>query len=107
MVLSAVQQDTLCLVVLRTMLGFSPPEFAYMARTMTGVPIDQSSARRLDKRARESLPLLVRTTQKTKQHVIALIRTGVRLVKQGKLFNLQTIERIVDSTSLSEVVSEP
>jgi hypothetical protein len=51
------------------MLGFSPSEFAYMASMTTGVKIDQSSARRLDKRAREGRSLLARTTSKTQQQV--------------------------------------
>lgn len=82
-VLAVVEQEPLALVVLRTMLGFSPPEFAYMAGVVTGVEIDQSSARRLDKRARIGQPLLIRTTAKTRQQVVALVRTAVELIGQG------------------------
>lgn len=82
-VLTVVQQDPLVLVVLRTILGFSPPEFAYMTGLMSGVNVDQSSARRLDKRAREGQPLLVRTTPKTRQQVTALVRAAVQLIGQG------------------------
>lgn len=82
-VLAAVQQEPLVLVVLRTILGFSPPELAHMASLTTGVSIDQSSARRLDKRAREGKPLFVGTRQKTQQQVIALVRAAVHLIGQG------------------------
>jgi len=82
-VLAAVQRDPLALVVLRTILGFSPPEFAYMTRVTTGVEIDQSSARRLDKRARKGQSLLARTTPKTQQQVAALVRTAVQLIAKG------------------------
>ena len=82
-VLAVVRQDPLVLVVLRTILGFSPPEFAYMTVVTTGVDVDQSSARRLDKRAREGRPLLFQTTPKTRQQVTALVRTAVQLIGQG------------------------
>ncbi|MDH7484655.1 MAG: hypothetical protein QHJ81_00080 [Anaerolineae bacterium] len=82
-VLAVVQQDPLVLVVLRTILGFSPPEFAYMTGVTTGVEIDQASARRLDKRAREGQSLFVRTAPKTRQQVETLVRTAVQLIRQG------------------------
>lgn len=82
-VLAAVQQDPLVLVVLRTILGFSPPEFAYMTGVTTGVEVDQASARRLDKRAREGQSLFARTAPKTQQQVETLIRTAVQLIRQG------------------------
>lgn len=83
MVLTAVQQDPLVLVILRTILGFTPPEFAYIASVTTGIEIDQSSARGLDKRAREGKSLFDRTREETRQKVNALVRTAVNLIKQG------------------------
>lgn len=82
-VLAMVRQDPLVLVVLRTVLGFSPPEFAYMARLTTNVEVDQSSARRLDKRAREGKSLFARTSPKTQRQVEALVRTAVQFILQG------------------------
>ena len=82
-VLAVVQQDPLVLVVLRTILGFSPPEFAYMTGVMTGVEIDRANARRFDKRAREGRSLFVRITPEKRQQVEALIRTAVQLIRQG------------------------
>ncbi len=79
----AVREDPLVFVVLRAILGFSPPEFAYIAKIRTGVEIDQSSSRRLDKRAREGQPLLIRASPKTKEQMAALITTAVALIKQG------------------------
>lgn len=80
---TAAEQDPLVLVILRTMLGFSPPEFAYMAELITGIKVDQSSARRIDKRAREGKSLFHRTQTKTQEQVKALIRTAVQLITQG------------------------
>jgi len=81
--LAVVREDPLALVVLRTMLGFSPPEFAYMTGVTVGVEVDQSSARRLDKRAREGKSLFARTRPKTHQQVEALVRTAVQLIREG------------------------
>lgn len=80
---AVVQQNALVLVVLRTMLGFSPPEFAHIASVLTGVQIDQSSARRIDKRARDGRPLFARTSAKTQQQVTSLVRAAVQLLEQG------------------------
>src|SRR5205814_1114094 len=40
-VLPAVQQTPISLIVLRTMLGFTPPEWAYVATVRTGVDVPQ------------------------------------------------------------------
>jgi hypothetical protein len=82
-VLSAVRHDPLVLVILRTMLGFSPPEFAYVAGLTTGTKVDQNNARRFDKRARSGKDLFARTDQKTQQEVTALVQAAVQLLCQG------------------------
>jgi hypothetical protein len=81
--LSAVRRDPMVLVILRTMLGFSPPEFAYVASLTTGTKVDQASARRLDKRARFGKDLFARTDPQTQQEVTALVQTAVQLLCQG------------------------
>ena len=42
----------ICLIVLRAMLGFTPPEWAYVTAQRTGTPIAQGFARTLDRKAR-------------------------------------------------------
>lgn len=81
--LSAVGKDSLVLIVLRTMLGFTPPEFAHIASLTSGIEIDQGSARRLDKRAREGSSLFSRTSPNTRAQVEAMVRTAVQLNRQG------------------------
>ncbi len=78
--LKAVRADALVLVVLRSILGFSPPELAHMAGDIAGVEVDQSTARRLDKRAREGADLFSRTRADTQNKVQALVRTAVHLI---------------------------
>ena len=44
-VMQALQEDALAFIVLRTILGFTPPELAYVASEKTGFTISQSFAR--------------------------------------------------------------
>jgi hypothetical protein len=74
---AAVRRDALAFVVIRTILGLSPPELAYIARTTTGATIDQSVARRLDKRARQGQPLFGSIRPETEVQVRALIGAAV------------------------------
>ncbi len=48
----ALRADSLALVVVRTILGMTPPEWAELASTDTGVAVGQGPARALDQRAR-------------------------------------------------------
>ena len=77
--LSAVREDPLVLVVLRTMLGFSPPELAYLA----GNGVDQSTARRVDKRARQGKPLFEGTRAATQRRIEALVGAAVDAIVGG------------------------
>lgn len=53
-VLDAVRQTPLAFVVLRAILGFTPPEWAYVTTQRTGVEVTQGFARTLDRRVRLS-----------------------------------------------------
>ena len=79
----AVRKDSLVLQVLRAILGLSPPELAHLATVSTAVDISQSTARRLDKRAREGGDLFSRTSNRTKQQVEAMIGVAVDLIVEG------------------------
>lgn len=48
-VLPVVKDTPLVLVVLRAMLGFTPPEWAYVATQRTGIQVAQGFARGLDR----------------------------------------------------------
>ena len=48
-VAAAVFETPISLVVLRCMLGFTPPEWAYYASRYTGIPVTQSAARTIDR----------------------------------------------------------
>lgn len=49
---SAIDRDNLAIVVLRSVLGFTPSEWAHVATRSTGTKVDQNYCRTLDRRAR-------------------------------------------------------
>jgi len=82
-VLQAVIDCPISLVVLRSMLGFTPPEWAYIAGQRKGVEIPQGYARSLDRKIRlEPLKPLGEKTAKS-DRIIAMIATACDLLKEG------------------------
>jgi hypothetical protein len=51
-VLSAAISEPISIVVLRTMLGFTPPEWGYVTEQRTGVSVTQGFVRSLDRKVR-------------------------------------------------------
>ncbi len=51
-VLAGILKEPISLVVLRSMLGFTPPEWAYVATQRTGVVVSQGFVRSLDRKVR-------------------------------------------------------
>jgi hypothetical protein len=78
-VLPVVRAEPIAIIVLRTMLGFSPPEWAYLATRRTGVTVSQGFVRSLDKRVRTSpqAPL------KPNARLQALIETACHALAEG------------------------
>jgi hypothetical protein len=71
------------ILVLRTMLGFTPPEWAYMATLQTGVAVSQGFVRSLDRKIRLSPLSPLADGKITVERVKALIETACRLLKEG------------------------
>ena len=83
-VLSAVLEVPIAFIVLRCILGFSPPEWAYVTTDITGVAVDQGAARAIDRKIRfKPLEAMAAVNGVTGQRVRAMIETGVLLVRQG------------------------
>jgi hypothetical protein len=57
---AAVAEAPIAFVVFRAILGFTPPEWAYVTTEMTGVTVDQAAARSMDRNVRVS-PLTPRS----------------------------------------------
>src|SRR5688572_17122515 len=56
----ALKDDALCWVVLRAMLGLSPPEWAHLASSQDGVAVSQNFARDFDSRCKDERNLFAR-----------------------------------------------
>jgi len=70
-------------LVLRTMLGFTPPEWAYMATLQTGIEVSQGFVRTLDRKIRLSPLSPMAEGKVTVERLKALIETACRLLKEG------------------------
>lgn len=83
-VMAALQEDSLAFVVLRTILGMTPPEWAYLASITTNTKIDQGFARAFDGhcRARRDYIAYLRHGT-TKDRLNALIQVAVQYITQG------------------------
>ncbi len=72
------------LVVLRCMLGFTPPEWAYYASRHTGVAVPQGAARTIDRRVRVNPEAaLPRNGGVTERRIHALVATACHILESG------------------------
>jgi hypothetical protein len=82
-VLAATTAVPVSLVVLRAMLGFTPPEWAYVASQRTGVQIEQGYARTLDRKVRLAPETPMKPTGVTADRLRALVETACALLNEG------------------------
>jgi hypothetical protein len=84
---SALAQDGLVLLVVRTILGMTPPEWAELVNAETDVKIDQGAARSLDQRARTDPASISRAALKsagvTTQRLRAMVAMACRYSTAG------------------------
>jgi hypothetical protein len=71
------------IIVIRTMLGFTPPEWAYLTTQKTAVQIDQGFARALDRKIRLTPLNPLKKGAVTGKRVTALIEAACQLLKEG------------------------
>jgi hypothetical protein len=72
-------------VVLRTILGFTPPEWAYVATERTGVIVDQNAARGVDRRVRVNpLSAMRYTGGVTDARIRAMVVAAVQCVDEDR-----------------------
>jgi hypothetical protein len=82
-VLAAVRETPIALIVLRTMLGFTPPEWAHMATLRTGVDVPQGAVRNIDRRTRMAPLSPLSKGEITQQRVVALVEVACALLVEG------------------------
>jgi hypothetical protein len=71
------------LIVIRTMLGFTPPEWAYVATQGTKVKVDQGFARSLDRKVRLAPMKPLKRSEVTGERIKALLEVACKLLKEG------------------------
>ena len=81
---TAVAEAPIALIVFRTILGFTPPEWAYITTETTDTAVDQGAARSIDRNMRMN-PLKARPLGQslTDQRVRAMIKSGVAVLLAG------------------------
>lgn len=83
-VLRAIHETPIALIVLRTMLGFTPPEWAYITTQRSGVPVTQGAARSIDRRIRMDPGKPPGADGGlTDQRIRALVITACQLLRDG------------------------
>lgn len=82
-VLDGLDENALAFVVLRTILGFTPPELAYIASQLSGIDIPQGFARTLDRRVRVDRHIFISMRPQNRARVEAMIDAACRLLSEG------------------------
>lgn len=83
-VLEGIREVPVAFIVFRCMLGFSPPEWAYVTTEKTGVEVGQGAARAIDRKFRLSpLTPVNESAVVTARRIRAMIDAGVRLITDG------------------------
>jgi hypothetical protein len=82
-VLAGILKEPISLVVLRSMLGFTPPEWGYVATQRTGVVVSQGFVRALDRKVRMTPETPINPTGVTRERLQALVDAACQLLSQG------------------------
>jgi hypothetical protein len=82
-VLPTTLAEPISIVVLRTMLGFTPPEWGYVTTRRTGVNVTQGFVRSLDRKIRMSPENPLNANGATGERLEALVETACLLLAEG------------------------
>lgn len=83
LVVTVVREFPISLIVLRAMVGFTPPEWAYIATQRTDISVTQGAARSLDRKIRLNPSNSLTTTGKTAERLKALVEIACQLLSDG------------------------
>lgn len=108
-VLDVAVETPLVLVVLRTMLGFTPSEWAYVTSRESGTEVSQGYARQLDRRIRMDTE---KRLQSENDRIVALVRSACALLRDrapeaahGSIHRLDKADTRDGLTSLRHVAA--
>ena len=83
-VIEAVYEVPIALIVLRTMLGFTPPEWAYITSQRTDVQVSQGAIRTIDRKIRMAPDTPLRNSGGvTDNRIRALVTTACQILTEG------------------------
>lgn len=82
-VYSAILAEPISMIVLRAILGFSPPEWGYVATQRTGVQVSQSFIRSLDRKIRMAPETELNTAGVAKERIEAMVRAACQLLSSS------------------------
>jgi hypothetical protein len=99
----AIAEAPVAFIVFRTILGFTPPEWAYLTTETMGVAVDQGSARAIDRNMRLR-PLTPRPLGSllADQRVRAMIEAGVKLLEGGARTEVAALVHRLDKADTKE-----
>jgi len=100
---TAVSQAPIAFVVFRAILGFTPPEWAYLTTETTGVVVDQGAARSIDRtmRLQPLTPRPMRTIV-TDQRIRTMIEAGVAILTKGAQTEIPSLVHRLDKADSKE-----
>lgn len=75
--------EPISIVVLRAMLGFTPPEWGYVTAQRTGVLVTQGFVRALDRKVRMTPESELITNGVTKERLKAMVQTACQMLSSG------------------------
>jgi len=93
-ILDACRQKPMALIVLRTILGFSPAEWAAVTRERSGLPVEVGFVRKLERRIKSRPLRPISFSPETRQRVLELIKTACSLIEEGAPDLPDTIHRL-------------
>ena len=82
-VFSVILVEPISIVVLRTMLGFTPPEWAYVTAQRTGVSVTQGFVRSLDRKVRMSPETPLIANGIAEERLEALVETACHILSES------------------------
>jgi hypothetical protein len=82
-ILQTVNRTPIALIVLRSMLGFTPSEWAAVTTVRTDVEVTQTAARSIDRKIRISPQTPLNENGVTAKRVHALVTTACQLLREG------------------------
>lgn len=105
-VITTVYNVPVALIVLRAMLGFTPPEWAYVTTQRVGVDVPQRAARTLDRTVRLKPLVPMRPSGGiTERRIRALVATACELLTEGAPQTPGTLHRLDKADTRSGLAS--